>query len=74
MGAECNLTAESNLYASVGERGQGNIAQNFTEHPGSIIKIKLDGSVPKDNPKFIKNKNGYRIIPNWCKKSSRYDL
>ena len=41
------LDSESNLYASVGERGQGNIAQNFTEHPGSIIKIKLDGSYLK---------------------------
>ena len=55
-GCRMQLDSESNLYASVGERGQGNIAQNFTEHPGSIIKIKLDGSAPKDNPKFIKNK------------------
>ena len=55
-GCRMQLDSESNLYASVGERGQGNIAQNFTEHPGSIIKIKLDGSVPEDNPKFIKNR------------------
>jgi glucose/arabinose dehydrogenase len=40
------------LFASVGERGQGMIAQDPTKHPGSIIRIHLDGSIPKDNPKF----------------------
>ena len=40
------------LFASVGERGQGMIAQDGTKHPGSIIRIHLDGSIPKDNPKF----------------------
>ena len=28
------------------------IAQDPTKHPGSIIKIHLDGKIPKDNPKF----------------------
>ena len=40
------------LYASVGERGKGMIAQDASKHPGSIIRIHLDGSIPKDNPKF----------------------
>ena len=40
------------LYASIGERGKGMIAQDITNHPGSIIRIHLDGSIPKDNPKF----------------------
>ena len=40
------------LFASAGERGQGMIAQDPTQHPGSIIRIHLDGSIPKDNPKF----------------------
>ncbi len=46
------------LYAGIGERDQGMIAQDPTKHPGSIIRIKIDGTIPKDNPKFI----GY---PNW---------
>ena len=46
------------LFASAGERGQGMIAQDPTKHPGSIIRINLDGSIPKDNPKF-KNKNNW---------------
>ena len=40
------------LFASFGERGEGMIAQDPTSHPGSIIRINLDGSIPKDNPKF----------------------
>ena len=45
------------LFASIGERGQGMIAQDFTKHPGSIIRIHLDGSIPKNNPKFEKRKD-----------------
>ena len=40
------------LYITAGERGQGMIAQDATKHPGSVIRINLDGSIPKDNPKF----------------------
>jgi len=40
------------LYASVGERGMGMIAQDPTNHPGSIIRIHTDGSIPINNPKF----------------------
>ena len=45
------------LFASVGERGEGMIAQDPTKHPGSIIRINTDGSIPKDNPKFINKKD-----------------
>ena len=44
------------LYATAGERGEGMIAQDPSKHPGSIIRIYLDGSIPKDNPKFINKK------------------
>jgi quinoprotein glucose dehydrogenase len=43
------------LYITAGERGKGMIAQNPSKHPGSIIRIHLDGKIPTDNPKF-KNK------------------
>tara|TARA_B100000963_G_scaffold309747_1_gene285923 strand:+ start:1026 stop:2084 length:1059 start_codon:yes stop_codon:yes gene_type:complete len=53
------LTIKDNfLFASAGERGQGMIAQDPTKHPGSIIRINLDGSIPEDNPKF-KNKTDW---------------
>jgi len=45
------------IFASVGERGQGMIAQDPTQHPGSIIRVHLDGNIPKDNPKLEGKKN-----------------
>ena len=49
---------DKHLYISAGERGKGMIAQDAKQHPGSIIRINLDGSIPKDNPKF-KNKKDW---------------
>ena len=46
------LIKDNYIFVTVGERGQGMIAQNPKKHPGSIIRINLDGSIPKDNPKF----------------------
>ena len=46
------------LYTGFGERGLGMIAQDPSKHPGSIIRINIDGSIPKDNPHHT-NK------PNW---------
>ena len=46
------------LFSSFGERGGGMMAQDPSSHPGSIVRIHLDGSIPKDNPKFINQ-------PNW---------
>ena len=40
------------LFITAGERGEGMIAQDPSKHPGSIIKIHLDGKIPKDKPKF----------------------
>ena len=34
------------------------IAQDPEQHPGSIIRIKTDGSLPSDNPKQ-KEKTGF---------------
>ena len=45
------------IFASVGERGLGMIAQDPSQHPGSIIRIKLDGTIPMDNPKFEGKEN-----------------
>ena len=41
------------IFASSGERGGGMVAQDPTNHIGAIIRVHLDGSIPKDNPKFI---------------------
>ena len=51
------IVKKGNLFVSIGERGKGMIAQDPTKHPGSIIRINSDGSIPSDNPKFINRKN-----------------
>ena len=45
------------LFITVGERGKGMIAQDPSKHPGSIIRIHLNGDIPRDNPKFKDKKN-----------------
>ena len=52
FGCRMVIKDDKYLFASAGERGGGNIAQDATKHPGSIIRINLDGSSPKDNPKY----------------------
>ena len=54
------LLKDNYLFITAGERGQGMIAQDATKHPGSIIRIHLDGSIPTNNPKFEKKKIGYQ--------------
>ena len=50
----------------IGDRGLGMIAQDPSKHPGSIIRINLDGTYPNDNPKFKENKKMVtRNISNW---------
>ena len=51
------MVKDEHLYATVGERGQGMIAQDYLKHPGSIIRINLDGTIPNDNPKFVNKKD-----------------
>ena len=45
------------LFISAGERHGGMIAQDGSKHPGSIIRINLDGSIPISNPHFISKKD-----------------
>jgi len=52
------LIKDQHLYVSIGERGLGEIAQDPKKHPGSIIRINLDGTIPKNNPHFVDK-------PNW---------
>ena len=51
------VVKEDKLFITAGERGQGMIAQDPKKHPGSIIRINLDGSIPKNNPKFKDKKD-----------------
>ena len=41
------------LYASIGERGYGSVAQDPSSYFGKMIRINKDGTAPKDNPYAI---------------------
>ena len=45
-----DLIKDDFLFVGFGERDKGMIAQNPQKHPGSIIRIKTDGTIPIDNP------------------------
>ncbi|TDO99914.1 PQQ-dependent sugar dehydrogenase [Marinomonas balearica] len=50
FGSRIAFDNDGHVYISVGDRGIRNNAQNLSSHAGSTIRLKLDGSVPKDNP------------------------
>tara|TARA_B100000941_G_C28508698_1_gene559084 strand:+ start:11633 stop:12769 length:1137 start_codon:yes stop_codon:yes gene_type:complete len=43
------IIKDNYLFATIGERGQGDVGQDLNSHAGSIIRINLDGSAP-ENP------------------------
>ena len=46
----CRLAiVDSHLFVSLGERGQRHSAQDGRSHGGSVVRIGLNGSIPKDN-------------------------
>lgn len=56
FGSRITFDEKGHIYFSVGDRGVRPKAQDLSNHAGTIIRLNLDGTVPKDNP-FI-NKKG----------------
>lgn len=57
FGSRIAFDDQGHVFFGIGDRGQRENGQIFTNHASSIIRIKLDGSLPQDNP-FIDN-SGY---------------
>ena len=49
-GSRIAFDNQGHLFFSVGDRGLRLPAQNNENHIGTIIRLNLDGSIPKDNP------------------------
>lgn len=47
---------DKHIYFTLGDRGSRMDAQNLDNHIGSVIRLNIDGSIPKDNP-YINDKN-----------------
>jgi aldose sugar dehydrogenase len=52
------------VYFTIGDRGVRPNGQNLQTHAGSIVRLHLDGSVPKTNP-FTENKQALNEIWSW---------
>ena len=50
FGSRLAFDPQGFLFITVGERGQGERAQDLGDHNGSVIRLHPDGSVPADNP------------------------
>ncbi len=51
FGSRLAFAADGTLFATLGERNKGrDLAQSRNNHIGKVIRIRLDGSVPADNP------------------------
>ena len=55
FGSRIAFDDNGHVFFSIGDRGERPNAQNLLNHAGSIIRLNLDGSIPKDNP-FVNNK------------------
>ena len=49
------------IFISPLEKRWRHYCSRFTKHPGSIIRVNEDGSIPKDNPKFLDKPNWLEI-------------
>lgn len=56
FGSRIAFDRQGRLFFSIGDRGERSNGQNLATHAGSILRLKLDGRVPADNP-FIGQQN-----------------
>ena len=50
FGSRIAVAPDDTLFFSIGDRGDGDRAQDMRDHAGAILRIRPDGSVPADNP------------------------
>jgi glucose/arabinose dehydrogenase len=50
FGSRIAFDKDGYLYMSMGERGQGELAQKLNVHNGKVVRLFDDGRVPQDNP------------------------
>ncbi|MBM6550315.1 PQQ-dependent sugar dehydrogenase [Marinomonas ostreistagni] len=56
FGSRIAFDESGHVFMTVGDRGTRNNAQELSNHAGSILRLNLDGSVPKDNP-YVRHGN-----------------
>lgn len=56
FGSRIVFDGKGHIFISIGERNKRELAQKLDNHYGKIIRLNMDGSIPKDNP-FLKTKD-----------------
>ncbi len=56
FGSRIAFDDKGHIFISIGERNKRELAQDLSNHYGKVIRLKMDGSVPADNP-FISTPN-----------------
>lgn len=64
FGSRLVFAKDGTLFFSIGDRGEGERAQEMNDHAGAVLRINTDGSVPADNP----SPDGSKHLPEiWSK-------
>lgn len=50
FGSRITFDENGHLYFSIGDRGSRPNGQDINTHAGTIVRLNLDGSIPRDNP------------------------
>ncbi len=50
FGSRITFDGRGHVYFGVGDRGERDLAQDLSNHIGTIVRLTLDGRVPPDNP------------------------
>jgi len=61
FGSRITFDEQGHIFFSIGDRGERPNSQNLNNHAGTIIRLNLNGTTPKDNP-FVNQKNGLKEI------------
>lgn len=56
FGSRIAFDDSGHIFFTIGDRGKRANGQNLSTHAGSVLRIRMDGSVPEGNP-FINQKN-----------------
>lgn len=52
FGSRIAFDQQGHLFFTIGDRGDRENSQNLGNHAGTVLRLRLDGTVPTDNPSF----------------------